>query len=391
MENGRDCVVCRNERHLRRLIKGASGTGEVHMKRQAFLILEDGTEFEGTAFGFETETIGEVVFNTAMSGYQEVLTDPSYSGQIVAMTYPMIGNYGVNEEDLESSKIQVAGYVVKEYSAAYSNYRASASLADYLKGEGVAAIEGIDTRRLTRHIRDKGALRGGIFFDRKGAVQRLLLHPKMEGLDLTSRVSCAEPYDYGRSDPSAPRVAVYDFGVKTSILRLLKKCGFALRVYPGNTPLQDALRDGAKGVFLSNGPGDPDAVPYAKKLVRDIIREEVPCFGICLGHQLIGLGLGGRTYKLKFGHRGANQPVKNMHTGRVEITSQNHGFAVDYESIRGVREVELTHVNLNDNTVEGLQHTRLPLYCVQYHPEASPGPHDSRYLFDRFYSMVTGA
>ncbi len=361
------------------------------MKRQAFLILEDGTEFKGMSFGYEAEALGEVVFNTAMSGYQEVLTDPSYSGQIVAMTYPMIGNYGVNEEDVESSRIHVAGYVVKEYSAAYSNFRASASLSEYLVREGIPAVEGIDTRRLTRHIRDKGALRGGIFFDRKGAIERLLAHPRMEGLDLASRVCCTEPYDFGDRDPGSPFVVVYDFGVKTNILRLLKKCGFALRVYPGKTPLKDALREGARGVFLSNGPGDPDAVPYAKKLVHDIIRQEIPCFGICLGHQLIGLGLGGRTYKLKFGHRGANQPVKNMQTGRVEITSQNHGFAVDYESLRGMREVEITHLNLNDNTVEGLQHTRLPLYCVQYHPEASPGPHDSRYLFERFYSMVTGS
>lgn len=361
------------------------------MKERAYLILEDGTQFEGTGFGFEKESLGEVVFNTSMSGYQEVLTDPSYNGQIVAMTYPMIGNYGINDEDVESGRVQVAGFVVKELSRRYSNFRASMSLDEYLRRERVAGIEGVDTRRLTRHTRDKGALRGGIFLDREGAVERLQAHPKMEGLDLTEKVFCKEPYVFGEGEPGAEPIAVYDFGVKTNILRLLRKEGFSVTVYPGNTPLADVLRRGAKGIFLSNGPGDPDAVSYAKQLVRDIIREEVPCFGICLGHQLIALGLGGRTYKLKFGHRGANQPVKNLADGRVEITSQNHGFAVDYDSLKGMGDVEITHVNLNDNTVEGLRHMRLPLFCVQYHPEASPGPHDSRYLFNSFHRMVETA
>lgn len=360
------------------------------MAREAFLILEDGTEFKGMSFGYEGETAGEVVFNTSMSGYQEVLTDPSYNGQIVAMTYSMIGNYGVNNEDVESDRIQVAGFVVKEYCKRYSSHRATMSLAEYLNAGGITAIEGIDTRRLTRYIRDKGALRGGIFFQREGAVEKLCAHPKMEGLDLATRVMCGKPYRYGTTTEGRPAVAVFDFGVKTNILRLLDGCGFAVTVYPGNTPLKRVIADGAKGVFLSNGPGDPDAVDYAKQLVRDIVKSEIPCFGICLGHQLIGLGLGGKTYKLKFGHRGANQPVKNMLTGRVEITSQNHGFAVDYDSMKSIKDVEITHMNLNDNTVEGLRHKKLPLFCVQYHPEASPGPHDSRYLFERFHEMVTG-
>ncbi len=359
------------------------------MARDAFLILEDGTEFSGRIFGSERESLGEVVFNTSMSGYQEVLTDPSYHGQIVAMTYPMIGNYGVNADDVESRKIFVAGFVVREYSKKYSNFRATMSLEEYLQRGDIAGIEGIDTRRLTRHIRDKGALRGGIFFRKDGALERLKAHPSMEGLDLATEVACTAPYAYGERNPSNPDIAVYDFGVKTNILRLLKASGFNITVYPANTPLKEALKGGAKGIFLSNGPGDPDAVPYAKGLVKDIIKAKLPCFGICLGHQIMGLGLGGRTYKLKFGHRGANQPVKNMGTGQVEITSQNHGFAVDYDSMKNIPDIEVTHVNLNDNTVEGLRHKKLPLFCVQYHPESSPGPHDSRYLFQEFHRLVT--
>jgi carbamoyl-phosphate synthase small subunit len=359
------------------------------MSQRAYLILEDGTEFEGTMFGAAVESLGEAVFNTSMSGYQEVLTDPSYDGQIIAMTYPMMGNYGVNDEDVESDKIQVAGFVVKEYAKTYSSHRAVKSLGAYLADGGVAAIEGVDTRKLTRHIRDKGAMRAGIFFDKKGAIDRLMAHPKMDGLDLTWKVACREPHPYGEIDPAKPLVAVYDFGVKLNILRLLTASGFSVMVYPGNTPLADVLKTPAKGIFLSNGPGDPDAVPYAKELVRGIIKEEIPCFGICLGHQLMGLGLGGRTYKLKFGHRGANQPVKNLETGSVEITSQNHGFAVDFESLRNFAGVDITHINLNDKTVEGLRHRKLPLFSVQYHPEASPGPHDSRYLFTQFYNLVT--
>jgi len=361
------------------------------MAGKVYLILEDGTEFEGSGFGAEIDSIGEVVFNTSMSGYQEVLTDPSYKGQIVTMTYPMIGNYGVNKEDVESDRVQVAGFVVKEYSRTFSNYRATSSLDDYLKESGTAAVQGIDTRKLTKYIRDRGAMRAGIFSDRGNAVERLLAHPKMDGLDLASGVSCTEPYRFGDYTDDKPVVAVFDFGVKLNILRLLNSCGFSVSVYPGRTPLKQVLSDGAKGVFLSNGPGDPDAVSYGKALVGDIIKEEIPAFGICLGHQIIGLGMGCKTYKLKFGHRGANQPVKNLETGRVEITSQNHGFAVDYESAVKNSEVEITHINLNDNTVEGFRHRKLPVMSVQYHPEANPGPRDSRYLFSRFYSMVTGS
>ncbi|MCU0848879.1 MAG: glutamine-hydrolyzing carbamoyl-phosphate synthase small subunit [Spirochaetes bacterium] len=359
------------------------------MSQKAYLILEDGTEFEGEGFGGDSESIGEVVFNTSMSGYQEVLTDPSYNGQIVAMTYPMIGNYGVNGDDVESDRVQVAGFVVKEYCGSYSNFRATGSLADYLKASGMAAIQGIDTRMLTLHIRDKGALRGGIFFDRKGAVERLRAHPLMEGLDLASGISCGEPYEFGEKK-RGPGVAVYDFGVKRNILRLLDSAGFNVRVYPAKTPLSETIKKGAKGIFLSNGPGDPDAVEYGRGLIRDIIKEGIPAFGICLGHQIMALGLGGKTYKLKFGHRGANQPVKNLITGRIEITSQNHGFAADYESLKAFPDVEVTHVNLNDGTVEGLRHKKFPVFSVQYHPEADPGPHDSRYLFDDFYRLVAG-
>jgi carbamoyl-phosphate synthase small subunit len=360
------------------------------MPQKAYLILEDKTEFEGSLFGFEGDSIGEVVFNTSMSGYQEVLTDPSYNGQIVAMTYPMIGNYGVNEEDVESERVQVAGFAVKEYSKSYSNSRATGSLADYLVKARVPAIEGIDTRRLTLHIRDKGALRGGIFLNRKNAVDRLKTHPKMEGLDLATGISSKKQYDFGAMDANLPLVAVYDFGVKLNILRLLKTSGFSVRVYPAQTPVELVVKDGAKGILLSNGPGDPDAIPYCKELVRDIMKCEIPTFGICLGHQIIGLGMGGRTYKLKFGHRGANQPVMNLLSSKVEISTQNHGFAVDFDSLKNDPDVEITHMNLNDNTVEGLRHKRLPIISVQYHPEASPGPHDSRYLFGQFCSLVAG-
>jgi carbamoyl-phosphate synthase small subunit len=358
--------------------------------RNCYLILEDGTEFPGQSFGYESDMLGELVFNTSMSGYQEVLTDPSYSGQIVTMTYPMIGNYGINREDTESERVQVSGFVVKEYSKSYSNFRATGPLDEYLKEAKIAAIEGIDTRKITRYIRDKGAMRAGIFLERKGALERVRSHPQMAGLDLASTVSCKENFSYGEKEKDRPLIAVYDFGIKTNILRLLENEGFSLNVYPGNTPLKDALKDGVKGVFLSNGPGDPAAVGYGKSLVEDIAREKIPAFGICLGHQIMALGLGGTTYKLKFGHRGANQPVKNIDTGKIEITSQNHGFAVDMESLKKKSDVEITHINLNDNTVEGLRHKKLPMMSVQYHPEASPGPHDSRYLFNDFYKMVKG-
>jgi carbamoyl-phosphate synthase small subunit len=357
------------------------------MQTKSFLVLEDNTIFEGTSFGFDGDTLGEAVFNTSLSGYQEILTDPSYCGQIVSMTYPMIGNYGVNDEDVESSRVQVAGFVVKEYAKTYSNFRATKSLSKYLEENRIVAIEGIDTRKLTRHIRDKGAMRAGIFRSKEGALDKIKAHASMNGLDLASAVMCKKPYDFG-DHAGKTNVAVFDFGIKTNILRLLDSHGFAVRVYPGNTPLETALKDGAECAFLSNGPGDPAAVHYGIKLVQDIAAASLPCFGICLGHQMIALGLGAKTYKLKFGHRGGNQPVKNLSTGSVEITSQNHGFAVDMETMKSVKDVEITHVNLNDNTVEGIRHTKLPLFSVQYHPESNPGPHDSVYLFQQFKDMV---
>jgi carbamoyl-phosphate synthase small subunit len=358
------------------------------MQKKAYLVLEDGSVFEGFSFGADIEICGEAVFNTTLSGYQEVLTDPSYCGQIVAMTYPMIGNYGVNDQDVESDRVQVAGFVVKEYSKTYSNFRATGSLGKYLEENGIAAIEGVDTRKLTRHIRDKGAMRGGIFVSLEGALDRVKAHPSMNGADLASIVMTKKAYDFGDQSVVRTKVAVFDFGVKTNILRLLESHGFAVKVYPGNTPLKETLKDGAECVFLSNGPGDPDAVEYGKTLVRDIAKESIPCFGICLGHQMIALGLGAKTYKLKFGHRGGNQPVKNLATGSVEITSQNHGFSVDNESLKSVADVEITHLNLNDNTIEGLRHRKLPIFSVQYHPEANPGPHDSVYLFEQFKNLV---
>lgn len=358
------------------------------MQRKAYLILEDGTTFEGLTFGAEVESIGEAVFNTSLSGYQEALTDPSYSGQILTMTYPMIGNYGVNDEDVESDKVQVAGFVVKEYSKRYSNFRATMSLGDYLVKNNIAAIEGIDTRKLTLHIRDKGAMRSGIFFEKEGAIERLMAHPTMNGLDLATKVSTVKTYDFGTHAKNKPLVAVMDFGVKINILRQLDKHGFSVKVYPGATPYGEVAKDGIKGIFLSNGPGDPDAVKYAPALVQDIVKAKIPCFGICLGHQLLAIGLGSKTYKLKFGHRGGNQPVKNIATGNVEITSQNHGFSVDMESLKKQSDLVMTHVNLNDNTVEGFKHKSLPIFSVQYHPEAAPGPHDSSYLFDDFRKLI---
>lgn len=358
------------------------------MGKKAFLVLSDGMIFEGESFGAEVERLGEAVFNTSMSGYQEILTDPSYCGQIVAMTYPMIGNYGVNEDDIESDKVQVSGFVVKEYSKTYSNFRATGSLGDYLKKNGIPGIEGVDTRKLTRHIRDKGAMPCGIFFSEERALERVKAHPSMDGQNLAEVVMAKKSYDFGTHAKDKPLVGVFDFGVKTNILRLLDSHGFSVRVYPGDTKLDVAMKDGIKCVFLSNGPGDPDAVTFGKELVKDVVKAKVPCFGICLGHQMMALGLGAKTYKLKFGHRGGNQPVKNLVTGNVEISSQNHGFAVDVKSLEALKDVEVTHVNLNDSTIEGLRHKTLPLFSVQYHPEANPGPHDSAYLFEQFRKMI---
>jgi carbamoyl-phosphate synthase small subunit len=368
---------------------------------RALLILEDGTVFRGYAFAGSRRALGEVVFNTSMTGYQEVLTDPSYKGQIVTMTYPLTGTYGINDEDMESAAIQVEAFIVKEYQDFASNWRSTRSLADFLNDHGKLGIEGIDTRALTRHIRQAGAMRGVIATDtdRVGdLLEQVRAFPGLTGVDLVQRVTCQKPYRW-RQGPQQEtswsanqpgfKVAALDFGVKYNILRNLEQAGCQVMVFPAHTPAQEILAAQPDGIFLSNGPGDPAAVTYAIDTVRELAGKR-PMFGICLGHQLVGLALGGRTFKLKFGHRGANQPVKDLKTGKIEITSQNHGYCVDMDSLRDVP-VRSTHLNLNDNTLEGLEHLELPLYSVQYHPEASPGPHDATYLFDRFIQLMEKA
>ncbi len=367
---------------------------------KALLALADGTVFEGVGFGAEAEAVGEVVFNTSMTGYQEILTDPSYCGQLVAMTYPEIGNTGVNREDVESSRPYVEGFIVKEYCASPSNWRATQSLGDYLAEHGIPGIQGLDTRKLVRLLRDQGTLNGVLStrnLDPNRLVRLAREAPSMEGQDLVRRVTCREPYDWhegrwtlanGYAAPAEPAryfVVAYDFGIKRNILRNLVQSGCRVHVVPASTPAAEVLALRPDGVFLSNGPGDPAAAPYAADAVRGLLGK-TPIFGICLGHQILGLALGGTTYKLKFGHHGGNQPVMDLTTGKVEITSQNHGFAVDVDSLGGG--AQLTHVNLNDQTVEGLRHTTLPLFSVQYHPESSPGPHDAHYLFSRFIDLM---
>jgi len=358
----------------------------------ALLALEDGRTFTGRAFGAEGEVCGEVVFNTSLSGYQEILTDPSYAGQIVVMTYPHIGNYGLNREDEESGKPFVLGFAAREFSTYTSNWRALESLAEYLKCHGIVAISEVDTRALVRHIRARGAMRGIISSwdpDAGRLVERTRQIPAMLGQDLASAVSCRGPYEW--PDPAvAPserfRIVAYDYGIKRTILANLARSGCNIRVVPAGTSAEEALALRPDGIFLSNGPGDPAPLGYAIDTVRRLLGK-VPLFGICLGHQIMGLALGGKTYKLKFGHRGANQPVKNVKTGRVEITAQNHGFAVDVDSLN-LRRVEPTHFNLNDQTLEGIRHLQVPAFSVQYHPEASPGPHDSHYLFTEFKRLM---
>jgi carbamoyl-phosphate synthase small subunit len=367
--------------------------------KKAILALADGTVFEGRSFGAQGEGGGEVVFNTSMTGYQEILTDPSYKGQLVTMTYPLIGNYGVNLDDVESQKPWVDGFIVKEYSEYPSNWRSRGSLDAYLKSHGIVGIQGIDTRALTKHIRDNGAQQAIISTDNldgKDLSEKAAARPSMVGQDLAKDVTCPAPYhwDEGKWDLTRGyttatsrglNVVVYDFGVKRNILRILASMGCNVTVVPAGTSWQEVMSFAPDGVMLSNGPGDPEPVTYAVENIRSLVGK-VPIFGICLGHQLLGIALGGRTYKLKFGHHGGNQPVMDLTTLKVEITSQNHGFAVDVDTLS--KDVEFTHINLNDKTNEGISHRELPLFSVQYHPEASPGPHDAEYLFERFVAMM---
>ncbi|MEM7007852.1 MAG: glutamine-hydrolyzing carbamoyl-phosphate synthase small subunit [Thermodesulfobacteriota bacterium] len=369
--------------------------------KKALLVLEDGSVFEGYGFGAQGEVFGEVVFNTSMTGYQEILTDPSYNGQIVTMTYPQIGNYGVNEEDVESRRPFLKGFVVKEYWRTPSNWRSQGDLESYLDNYGIVGIEGIDTRALTKLIRSKGAQKAVIStedLDSKSLLKKVHQSDGIVGIDLVTEVSCEDPYKWDEgpfkweddlSEVADPKfkVVAYDFGIKQNILRKLTEHGCDVTVVPSRTPPNEILALEPDGIFLSNGPGDPSAVAYAVESVRTLVGKK-PIFGICLGHQILSLAMGAKTYKLKFGHRGANQPVKQLSSGKVEITSQNHGFAVDTQTISD--DVEVTHINLNDDTIEGIKHKKHPAFSVQYHPEASPGPHDASYLFEEFIKLMKG-
>ena len=381
---------------------------------KAVLALEDGSLFHGAGFGASASACGEVCFNTSMTGYQEILTDPSYKGQIVTMTYPLIGNYGVNLQDVESWQPHVAGFVIRELSPVVSNWRADHSLAEYLDQNGIPGIQGIDTRALTKKLLVRGALNG--FISTKDitdaeAVKQAREWPGLAGVDYVKEVTHKAPFLWDQEDeqsadfrlvqgtpegdarqarqplpPADIPIVAYDFGMKYNILRRLRQHGFKVQVVPATTTAAEALACKPAGVFLSNGPGDPSALGYAVQAVRDLTQTGIPIFGICLGHQILGQAFGGKTFKLKFGHRGGNQPVKDLESGRVEITSQNHGFAVDPATLPS--EVQVDRINLNDQTVEGMRHRTKPIFCVQYHPEASPGPHDSTGLFARFRSMI---
>jgi carbamoyl-phosphate synthase small subunit len=361
----------------------------MNLSKKAILVLEDGRTFRGEAFGAEGEVFGEMVFNTSMSGYQEILTDPSYAGQIVCMTYPLIGNYGVNEEDIESRKPWVEGFVVREASRIASNWRSTETLDSYLKRHKIVGIEHIDTRALVRHIRDKGAMRAvisSVDLDEKSLLEKVLNSPEMKNRELASSVTIKKTFDYPAENQEKFHVVAYDFGVKTNSLREFAKFGCKVTVVPAETPADEVLKMKPDGIFLSNGPGDPSSMKAVVEQIKMLTESQVPMFGICLGHQILGQVFGGETYKLKFGHRGGNQPIKDLTTGKIEIAAHNHGFAVEAESLPD--SVEVTHVNLNDNTVAGLQHKTLPVFSVQYHPESAPGPHDSEYLFKRFIELM---